>query len=134
LIYAYFKSLTCGLIAFASGILVDIDHVLDFTVHYGLKKYRSFFVNMKWLKLHRVFLLFHSYEFLIISWFLVITNPSNTYMISFALGFTQHMLLDRLHNPISQRGYFLIYRIIHKFNGEKIYSSSYLETTRKANG
>ncbi|MCK4463057.1 MAG: hypothetical protein KAU58_01965 [Candidatus Omnitrophica bacterium] len=124
LVYLYFKSASCAIISFLAGVLMDVDHIFDFHLNHGIKKHRLFFRTMYAHDLKKLILVFHSYELLILLWLGIILFSLNKYWISFTIGFTQHMLFDRLTNPINFGGYFLLYRVYHKFDTEKIVKKS----------
>ena len=130
-VYLYFKSVSCAIISFLSGILIDLDHILDFCLSYGIRQYNSFFKKIYAVDLKKLILFFHSYEFPILLWLGIILFSLNKYWISLAVGLTQHLLFDQFTNPMTFRGYFLLYRIYHKFDTEKIIEKSLLEKRRR---
>ena len=133
-VYLYFKSASCAIISFLSGVLTDLDHILDFCLSHGIRQYNLFFKKLYAIDFKKLFLVFHSYEFLIILWLGIVIIPLGKYWISFAIGFTQHLVFDQLTNPITFRGYFLLYRIYHKFDTEKVVKESFLEKIRGGHG
>lgn len=130
-VYLYFKSVSCAIISFLSGILIDLDHILDFCLGYGIKRYNLFFKKIYAVDLKKLILFFHSYEIVILLWLGIAIIPLGKYWISFTVGLTQHLLFDQFINPITFRGYFLLYRIYHKFDAEKIINKSLLEKRRE---
>lgn len=114
-------------ISFLSGVLVDLDHILDFLFNHSIKKHRDFFNILYACDIKKYILFFHSYEFLIILVSCILIIPSDKYWVSFAIGFGQHLILDAFTNPIRPWGYFLAYRIYSGFERKKILKISYLE-------
>ena len=125
-VYLYFKSVSCAMISFLSGILIDIDHIFDFLLNHSIKEYRTFFKKCYELDFKKLVLLLHSYELTIILWLYVALASYNKYWLCFAIGFTQHMLLDVLFNPLGLKGYSMIFRIFNKFETKKIFKNSFL--------
>ena len=104
------------MIALLSGFFVDMDHILDFHLNYGFSRsYKTFYDTMMSVDLRKIYLLFHSFELIILIWACILMFGLGKYWISLAIGMTQHLIFDRLTNPVKPGGYFLAFRIINKF-------------------
>lgn len=107
----------------AAGILIDIDHVIDYYLQQGVTlKFRAiydwFISGRFWL----VFIFFHSLEFLFLFWAAVWFYRLGLDWVFFGLGLTQHLVLDLISNRgFKPYGYFLTYRIIKRFRKEDIF-------------
>lgn len=64
------------------------------------------------------FLFFHSFELIFLFWFIIYKFKLGIFWIVFAVGLTQHFMLDILFNPLYTYSYFLSYRIIRGFKKE----------------
>lgn len=103
-----------------SGVLIDLDHVPDFLIHHGIKKYRMFFWLMTGTRIRKIYLVLHSFELIVLLWIAIAAFSLDRYWVSAAVGFTQHMLLDAATNPIRARAYFFIYRSMHRFETARL--------------
>jgi hypothetical protein len=116
-----FKSAKCAVVSFASGVLIDIDHLFDYYSNHGftlqLKKMYDTFVAVN---LRRIYIFLHSGELVIILWVLIYVFSLSNCWKAFAIGLTQHLILDQITNPISAFGYFLIYRAMRGFKKKHI--------------
>jgi len=119
MVYMVTKSPISGLASFLAGILIDLDHLIDYCLNYGhTYKLKEIYKAIDELRLAKVYVLLHSYEVLIVFWGLVFLVPLNHVYFAIAIGMTQHMFFDQLCNPASPKAYFLIYRIANGFKRE----------------
>lgn len=125
-LYLYFHSFLAALVSFISGVFIDIDHILDYILHgkisLHLVDYYLFSLEKQFSK---IFLFFHSFEVIILFWIVITIYKSNIYWICFAVGLTQHLILDCIDNSlkvsIKPFSYFLIYRAIKGFRRELLF-------------
>lgn len=117
----YFKSAACAVVSFAAGTLIDIDHLLDyFTSHPFTVRLKDIYDACAETRLKKLYLVFHSYEMLIMLWVLIYAfSLSNTWK-ALAIGLTQHMIFDQLTNPVKGMGYFFSYRLMKNFDPETL--------------
>lgn len=72
------------------------------------------------MNLKKWFLLLHSYELIALLWGAIWLFSLSDIWKAVAIGFTQHMVLDQILNPINTYGYFLTFRIMKGFNKKSI--------------
>ncbi len=121
LVWAYFKSFGCAAASFAAGVLIDIDHILDYCVNIGFTlNARSVYDACLDMRLEKLYILFHSYELVALFWLAIYIFSLSALWQAVAIGFTQHIILDRLTNPMKAHGYFLTYRIMNKFKTDSL--------------
>jgi len=122
------KSIYAGLICFLSGIILDIDHIVEYAVHFGLKdfSYKKLFLACEQTsklegeyKFEKIYLIFHSGELCIALWFISIYSR-NIYLFAATIGYSIHLGLDWITNPVTPYGYFFIIRAINKFKTDKL--------------
>ena len=112
-----------ALVCFFSGVLVDIDHVFD----YCIAKRKIFFTYMGLYsfcgaeKSGKLYLIFHTYEFIFILWVFIIYLCLDVVWLGLAVGISTHILFDRLSNPLKPGVFFIWYRIKHKFQKKYIF-------------
>lgn len=114
-----YNDLYTGLIAMAAGILIDIDHFIEYFIVERDFNIGKFYQNcMTGLQGHkRIILIMHSWELLFILWVLYLFTPS-PFLLAVFSSFTLHIVLDQAFNNVKPCTYFLIYRIIRGFDRE----------------
>jgi len=123
------KSIYAGIICFASGVLVDFDHIIEYVIHHRWKNLSLKNVyhmsertcagdNNRGFK--KLYLLFHSGEIAILLWILTVCTR-NIYVLAVAAGYSLHILLDCMGNPMQNIGYFMFWRAMNKFDTEKLF-------------
>ena len=65
-----------------------------------------------------LFLFFHSFELIFLSWAIISKFKLGIFWVAFAIGLTQHFMLDIFFNPIYSYSYFLSYRALRGFKKE----------------
>ena len=118
---------------FLSGVLIDVDHYLEYWII--KKKFPFRFKDLQdfcdFSETKKTYLIFHGYEFLLILWFLIFFLQLNLVWLGVILGLTVHMIFDQFTNPIKPLFYFIIFRIRHNFEKSKILSESYYQRKSK---
>ncbi len=119
IIYFVFKSLALFFVSLAAGVLIDIDHILDYYIQEGVTfKIKNIYRWCAEMKLRFLFIFFHSFELIFLFWVIIYKFKLGIFWIVFAVGLTQHFMLDILFNPIHSYSYFLSYRIMRGFKRE----------------
>jgi len=110
------------LVCFLSGILIDLDHYLEYYFHRGKFpwRYKDLVDFCMPYKENKVYLIFHAYEHLVILWALIYCFQMNSLWVGMALGLSVHLMFDQFTNPIKPMAYFLIFRAQNKFDTVKI--------------
>ena len=127
-VFALWVKSTWALAAcFLSGILIDLDHHLDYylarkELPLSFKKLVDFCKNDHYSKLY-IFL--HSYELLFLLWLSIFTFSFGAVWLGIAIGFTTHIICDEIANPLRPLSYFLAYRMRHNFSREMIFKKGY---------
>ena len=120
--YATFGELAPAITSFLVGTLIDLDHIIDYVYAHGKK--------WDWKKVNgahhekvsgKLYVPLHSYELLLV-FFLLTLNPDLTpWRVGITLSVLAHFLCDQFCNPGRKFStYFLIHRIIHKFDTKKV--------------
>jgi hypothetical protein len=123
ILYGAFQSTGLAVASLASGIFIDLDHLLEYLVTHRMrfrtKEFLSYFYGRRYRKL---FLIFHGWEWLaflaVLSW---LTNW-NPWAVGSLIGFGQHMLLDQLYNGPCPLGYFFTWRWMNGFERKAFFS------------
>ena len=122
------NSLYAGIICFIGGVFVDIDHIIEYILHYGYKNFtlRRFYKacaqtdrgegRYQFKKLH---FFFHSVEFAFLL-AIIAFYTKNLYFFSLALGYSSHLILDYIGNPVYPYTYFFFWRAANKFYADRV--------------
>ena len=90
--------------ALASGVLIDVDHALDFFNWYVRKDARF------------SLLAFHAWEFALVGLVLILALWSHPVLLAAAIGYAGHIATDHIANRLHPFAYFLSYRLLHRFD------------------
>ena len=120
-VWYYFKSAGAAIVSFLTGIFIDLDHFFDYYAnkHFTLSLKKVYDASCD-DSFDKFYLLLNSYELVIALWVLIAAFSLGIFWKAVAIGFTQHMILDQLTNPLTVPGYFLIYRIMKGFKKESV--------------
>ncbi len=125
------KNLHAGLICFISSVFLDVDHIIDFIIHHGIK---SFTIRRVYraceqtqnragqYKYKRLYLFLHVYEIAILLW-IVLIYIKNVYLLAFSIGYSLHLIMDAYANQLHPYAYFMAWRILRKFDPNKLYKA-----------
>lgn len=118
IIYSYYRSLSCGVISFISGFLIDIDHVIDYYLHQGINlKVRRFLRFYHERQFTYLSVVFHSFELLLLLWGVIAALKLGPFWISFAIGMSQHMLFDLVINAKELKTHYFYFFSIRALKG-----------------
>ena len=112
---------------FLGGVLIDLDHVLDYLIlskeKPSLRNFFSWFNDIRW---RRIYVVFHSYEFYML-FLLLACWLRNDILTGLAVGIGLHFAMDQfgISRPIngirlSWRFYFLAFRCASGFELKKM--------------
>ncbi|MCF6150548.1 MAG: hypothetical protein E3K37_18115 [Candidatus Kuenenia sp.] len=120
--YYFTRSIPPSIACFLIGWLIDVDHIWDYYINVGWDfSIKKFGHAVDSGKMKKAFLYFHSYELLIILIILCFFTQFN-YCLSFTtLGIVIHLVCDQIVNPVKPLTYFLIYRVLKKFDHNVIF-------------
>lgn len=119
IIYFIFRSLPLFFVSLLTGVLIDIDHVIDYYMQESFTlKIKNIYCWCFEARSKFFFLFFHSFELIFLFWVIIYKFKLGIFWIVFAIGLTQHFMLDILFNPLYTYSYFLFYRIIKGFKKE----------------
>ena len=119
------RNLPAGIILFLGGIMPDIDHVLEFIIHKGVrgitvkKVYDAFSPEHDPL-FEKLYLFLHSIELVILLW-IVLVFANNIYLTAFTAGYTLHLIMDIRGNDLSRNFYFFTWRMYKRFDINKLF-------------
>ncbi len=114
-----------GVACFLAGWLVDVDHILDFTLKWGPWEAIVRLLRMGVGKKNdpdSCYLIFHGYEVSVLLLAVAAQFPHTPWLMGAALGHLFHLFLDQATNIRGFRPhYFLCYRAYHNFSAANLF-------------
>jgi hypothetical protein len=127
--YLVFQSFASALVCFFSGILVDVDHYVDYVRDRGLNfNLKRFFQYGYGLEYDRLFIVLHGYEYFVPLAIILVLSDFNLLVAALFVGYAQHLLFDQFTNPVKPLAYFITYRLKNRFSKESILSDECLRS------
>ncbi len=132
LFWLFTKQLYAGLVCFFSGVLIDVDHIIDYIVNFGCKDltYKNLTQTCEQTYekgnnygFKKLYLIFHAYEIAILLW-IVSVYTKNIYNIAIAIGYTTHLIVDCAANPLHLYSYSIVWRAIKNFGSDKLFKDT----------
>jgi hypothetical protein len=116
-LYGVTRSWELSVASFLSGLLIDIDHVIDYLFSYGRPfNIRLFFESFSEHGCYeRAFYILHGWEWLVFWTVIGWVTGWNLWTVGVLIGFGQHMILDQLGNNARAWSYSLYGRWKRKF-------------------
>ena len=107
-----------------SGVLIDIDHVLDYFLGFRKRfRVKEFFDACYNGKILFIMVIFHSWELLALLSICAFAMRWNPWIIGITIGFTQHVVVDQVFNKPNKWSFFFLWRLNNSFNAKKMYSN-----------
>lgn len=118
----FFRWLTGGwawpVLAIIGGILIDLDHFIDYFLYFGPRFSLADFFGHKYIASGRIYVIFHSWEITAVLW---LVSAKVLWVTPFVTGISAHLLVDCFFRPRPNiLFYSLVYRSIHGFRKEEI--------------
>lgn len=109
----------CIILSLVSGLLIDVDHLFDYFIAFGLNfHYNSFMNGDMFLKTRKTYVLFHGFEYVIIM-FLCIPfihkKRNKLFLTILAVSLFLHICTDIVLFGSPIKSYFITYRILTGF-------------------
>ncbi len=121
---------------FFSGVLIDVDHYVEYCLFRKTFPFRyQDLLDFLWdTRETKQYLIFHAYEYLFLFWSLIYLLHLGLVWIGIAIGLTTHLLFDQWTNPIKPLYYFLIFRMNNQFQKERILTEQYFKESVNQRG
>lgn len=103
--------------AFVGGILIDLDHFIDYFMTYGMRfNLTDFFQGMQFLKSGKIFVFFHAWEYLLILLIILYFLDKKRIVVrSFVAALSLSIFLHLLVDIVVAGGHAELYSIIYRF-------------------
>lgn len=125
------KPIEAFLAALCGGFLIDIDHLIDYFLAFGLDfRLDYFFEGYQFLKSDKIFVLFHAWEYGIILGVSILFFKNvriKSVILGLALGLSIHLLSDSLFNELPLKSYSISYRIANGFSIENLVTEEHYQ-------
>lgn len=110
--------------AILGGVLVDLDHFIDYFLAFGIHWNLEYFNNgYQFLKTDKIYIFFHGWEYVIILLLATILAKNKcfkTIFFSVALGLFFHLCADVLIDRMPPSSYSIVYRAENHFDAQKL--------------
>ncbi len=122
------ESFLAGLLCFLSGVFIDLDHLIEYTIHYGwrIRNFKEVYLTCGKMAnreeeggVKKLYLILHAGEIAILLWIGFLFSR-NIYLLSIALGYSTHITMDAMANVVKPWAYFLTWRMKNGFNTIKL--------------
>jgi hypothetical protein len=116
------RSWIAGLSCCLAGILIDLDHFLDFWINRGFSLSPRKFLDFCYYGTSTKFYdILHGYEFVPLLWWLSTQPALYEAGLGLLVGYSLHLLGDQFFNThLNRWTYFLSYRLFHRFESSRI--------------
>lgn len=125
ILYLIFRSWGMSIACLVSGVLVDLDHIIDYLIQHGLRFKENFFEEFYNDRIEKVHLIFHGWEWLIlllIASYLTDWSPLPTGLL---FGLALHIFLDNINNRANIKSYSFFWRWSKGFNVRKVFPGNF---------
>lgn len=118
LVYLMTKNMRYAVIFIATGLLVDLDHLIDYGLFFKHRFNLRAFLNCLYLKSGRIYLFMHSWELVcLILATSVFSGSLSLFVLTLSLAL--HMAIDNLQRK-DPMFYFFVYRAAKRFEAETL--------------
>lgn len=122
LVWAFLRDATAAAVCFLTGILMDLDHLIDYAYNYGPRfRLKHFFSAFRYEAFENIFVFLHSWEFIALYFAILWLIDWQPVALGAVIGVAVHLGLDHFFNEHSRFAYFLSYRIFHGFSARHFY-------------
>jgi hypothetical protein len=139
-IWMFLKSLSAAAVCFITGIFMDIDHLLEYLIHFGWREFSlgnlcrecdTNTIKKGMFRFRKLYLIFHSVEFSVIFWLTAIYTK-NIYIFALALSYFIHLVFDFIGNSSVVRPYFyfISWRLACNFRTTRMLNKQTLEKNK----
>lgn len=109
-------------LSLAFGVLVDLDHFIDYWYSEGRPCFdlHTFLRTRYWQKSGRIFVFFHAFEYLPVVFLVWQAFKGRKWAVAATAAMSSHILADHFVNELRPLGYFILYRLAHGFRSQEL--------------
>ncbi len=120
-VFALSRSIPAAIAVMLGGVLIDLDHVIDYVREYGFRiDVAHFFETFYHTRYRRIVLLFHAWELMIALALIAWATGWNPWLWGLTIGASTHLALDQTFNYTRPGTYFFVWRLAKRFQRDKI--------------
>ena len=108
----------------AVNVLMDIDHLLEYLFFWRRFRWREFLDGSHFRKNKKIVIIFHGWEYVILSFLLWLWWQKNIFLILF-VGLGAHLFFDQLSWNLYPFSYFFLYRLKYGFAISRVCRDEY---------
>jgi hypothetical protein len=117
IVYVVFRSWGMSIALLASGILIDLDHILDYLLTHRMRfRRQDFFRYFYEQQYQKLFLLFHGWEWVALWGVLAWKTGWDSWPAGVFIGMGHHLVLDQMSYGPGPGGYSLLWRLKNGFD------------------
>lgn len=122
LLYAGFRSWAMAASSLVAGVLLDLDHLIDYYVEYGIPRTTNDFLDACYeRRMQRALLLFHAWEWLLLLGVLAVLSGGNEWLLGALIGTAHHLVCDQVTNEPRSWGYSILWRLRHRCRTGRVF-------------
>lgn len=122
ILYAIFKSMGLSIASFIAGVLIDVDHIIDYILAHGLHFDAGEFMDYFYKEKHqKITLILHGWELLIILLAAAILSGFNPIIAGTLVGYGHHIVSDVIYSKAPFCSYSIICRWKKGFDSNVIF-------------
>jgi hypothetical protein len=112
---------TAAVTTAACGVFTDVDHVIEFWNWFVKERKDSFYV------------VFHAWEYFAILALVFAFGPKSPLLLGAIVGYGSHMITDAAFNNFHPLGYFITYRMTHRFSLRRVKPYGFAPSLERVN-
>ena len=121
------QSLFAGLLCFVTGVFVDIDHALEYAIHFGWKDIsiakiyqacEETTLQQGEHQFKKFYVILHAVEIAFALWAVALLTK-NVYLLAVAVGYSTHLVMDSIRKR-RLYPYFIVWRMVKRFDYNKL--------------
>jgi hypothetical protein len=118
------KPFASFIFAFIGGVLIDLDHFIDYFLAYGVNFNLFYFIKgFEFLKTDKLYVLFHGWEYVLVSLAitLILKNKyAKSISLAFAVALFFHLSSDVILDKVPPKSYSVVFRAKNNFDLQKL--------------
>ena len=120
-IYAFCGSWQIAVSSLLAGIFIDVDHVIDYVIQYGLVlDLEAFFKSFEDGAYKRIYIFMHGWEWIVAGAIAAYLSGWNPWIVGITLGCGQHLVFDHCTNKLGTWAYSFFWRCGQRFSTENL--------------
>jgi hypothetical protein len=134
-LWALLRSVPVAVGSWITGVLIDLDHVLEYFVQRGPLRRIDDLFHASYNRVYtKAYLILHGWELIALWIALCVASSWNPWVVGGAIGFTHHLTLDQIWNKPARYAYWLVWRAHHRFSYDATFPPRRRKTQQRCIG